>query len=35
MAGVILVILLRYRPNAFWVLMGAGVFRFVLALLLW
>jgi len=35
MAVVILVILLRYRPNAFWVLMGAGLFRFLLALLLW
>jgi chromate transporter len=35
MALVILVILLRYRPNAFWVLMGAGVFRFLLALVLW
>jgi chromate transporter len=35
MAVVIVVILLRYRPNAFWVLMGAGVFRFVLALILW
>jgi chromate transporter len=34
MAGVILVILLRYRPNAFWVLMGAGVFRFLLALVI-
>jgi chromate transporter len=32
MAVVILFILLRYRPNAFWVLMGAGVFRFLLAL---
>lgn len=32
MAVVILVILLRYRPNAFWVLMGAGAFRFALAL---
>lgn len=31
MAVVILVVLLRYRPNAFWVLMGAGLFRFVLA----
>jgi len=28
------VILLRYRPNAFWVLMGAGVFRFLLALVI-
>jgi putative chromate ion transporter len=35
MAVVILLILLRYRPNAFWVLMGAGVFRFLLALVLW
>jgi chromate transporter len=35
MAIVVVVILLRYRPNAFWVLMGAGVFRFVLALVLW
>ena len=34
MAVVILVILLRYRPNAFWVLMGAGVFRFLLALVI-
>ncbi|MGZ8848104.1 MAG: chromate transporter [Pyrinomonadaceae bacterium] len=31
MAVVILVVLLRYRPNAFWVLMGAGLFRYVLA----
>jgi chromate transport protein ChrA len=35
MAVLILIILLRYRPNAFWVLMGAGVFRFVLAWVLW
>lgn len=34
MAIIILGILLRYRPNAFWVLMGAGVFRFLLALVL-
>src|SRR5262245_64595196 len=34
MAAVILVILLRYRPNSLWVLMGAGVFRFLLALVL-
>ena len=32
---VIAVILLRYRPNAFWVLIGAGAFRFMLALVLW
>jgi chromate transporter len=35
MAVLILVILLRYRPNAFWVLMGAGAFRFLLAWVLW
>ncbi len=33
MAVVIVVILLRYRPNPLYVLMGAGLFRFVLALL--
>jgi chromate transporter len=35
MAVVILVILLRFRANAFWVLIGAGVFRYVMALVLW
>jgi chromate transporter len=35
MAVIITVILLRYRPNAFWVLIGAGVFRYLLALVLW
>ncbi len=35
MAVIIAVILLRYRPNAFWVLIGAGVFRYLLALVLW
>jgi len=35
MALIILVILLRYRANAFWVLIGAGVFRYLLALVLW
>ncbi|MFN2576858.1 MAG: chromate transporter [Pyrinomonadaceae bacterium] len=34
MTVVIVVILLRYRANAFWVLLGAGVFRFTLALVL-
>ena len=34
MAVIILVILLRFRPNTFWVLMGAGVFRFLLALMM-
>ena len=35
MAIVILLILLRWRPNVFWVLIGAGVFRFLMALILW
>jgi chromate transporter len=35
MAVIILMTLLRFRPNVFWVLIGAGVFRFVLALILW
>ena len=35
MAVVIVVILIRYRPNAFWVLMGAGAFRFALGFVLW
>jgi chromate transporter len=35
MAVTIVGILIRYRPNAFWVLMGAGVFRFALGLVLW
>ena len=34
MALIILVILLRWRPNIFWVLIGAGVFRFALAMVL-
>jgi chromate transporter len=35
MAVLILFILLRYRANVFWVLIGAGLFRFLLALVLW
>ena len=35
MAVVIVGILIRYRPNALWVLLGAGVFRFALGLVLW
>ena len=35
MALIIVVILFRFRPNPFWVLMGAGVFRFGMALVLW
>jgi chromate transporter len=34
MAVIILLVLLRYRANAFWVLIGAGVFRYLLALVL-
>jgi len=35
MTVIILLILLRYRANAFWVLIGAGVFRYLMALVLW
>lgn len=35
MAVIVVAILVRYRPNALWVLLGAGVFRFLLALVLW
>jgi chromate transporter len=35
MAVIILLILLRFRANAFWVLIGAGVFRYLMALVLW
>ena len=35
MAVALVAIIVRFRPNAFWVLMGAGLFRFVLALVLW
>jgi chromate transporter len=35
MAVIILLVLLKYRANAFWVLIGAGVFRYLLALMLW
>ena len=35
MAVIILVILLRLRPNPFWVLIGAGLFRYLMALVLW
>ena len=35
MAIVVVAILIRYRPNALWILLGAGVFRFLLAFLLW
>jgi hypothetical protein len=29
------VVLLRFRPNPFWVIMGAGVARLLLGLLPW
>lgn len=29
------VVLLRFRPNAFWVILGAGALRFLLGLVLW
>lgn len=35
MAAIILVILLRFRPNPFWILIGAGLFRYVMAWVLW
>jgi chromate transporter len=28
-------ILVRFRPNPFWVILGAGVIRFLLGLILW
>ena len=31
-AGVVLV---RFRPNAFWVITGAGVLRFLLGMIFW
>ncbi len=35
MTVVLIVILMRYRPNALYVLIGAGLFRFALAMVLW
>jgi chromate transporter len=29
------IVLVRYRPNAFWIILGAGVFRFLIGLVLW
>jgi chromate transporter len=29
------IVLIRYRPNAFWIIMGAGIFRFLIGLILW
>lgn len=30
-----MLVLIRFRPNAFWVILGAGVIRFLLGLVLW
>ena len=32
---VAVVVLVRFRPNAFWLILGAGVIRFLLGLILW
>lgn len=29
------VVLIRFRPNAFWIILGAGVIRFLIGLILW
>lgn len=34
-AGVAGLVLVRFRPNAFWIILGAGVFRFLIGLVLW
>ncbi|HKR02836.1 MAG TPA: chromate transporter [Pyrinomonadaceae bacterium] len=34
-AGVAAFVLVRFRPNAFWIILGAGVFRFLIGLILW
>ena len=35
MAVVAAVVLVRFRPNPFWVIMGAGVLRVFLGMILW
>jgi chromate transporter len=35
MTALALLILIRFRPNAFWIILGAGVLRFLLGFLLW
>ena len=35
MAVAAAVILVRFRPNPFWVIIGAGVLRFLLGMILW
>lgn len=35
MAVVAAVVLVRFRPNPFWVIVGAGVLRFLLGMILW
>ncbi len=34
-AGLAIFVLLRFRPNPFWVLLGAGAIRFLIGLFLW
>lgn len=34
-AAVAVFILVRFRPNAFWIILGAGVIRFLIGLILW
>jgi chromate transporter len=34
-AAIAMVVLIRFRPNAFWVILGAGALRFLLGLILW
>jgi chromate transporter len=29
------IVLIRYRPNAIWIILGAGIFRFLIGLILW
>jgi chromate transporter len=35
MAAIAMFVLIRFRPNAFWVILGAGVIRFLIGLILW
>lgn len=34
-AAVAVFVLVRFRPNAFWIILGAGVIRFLIGLVLW
>jgi chromate transporter len=35
MTAIALFLLIRFRPNAFWIILGAGVVRFLLGFILW